>query len=97
LIDEIVRERRMLAEALEAEVDAYVAQFGASETSAAIAWSCATAITSVREQHVHTGRRAAARRAAAAVGCSAGSTLNRNGVRLGAMAAVAKLARANRQ
>ncbi|HUK71290.1 MAG TPA: IS256 family transposase, partial [Streptosporangiaceae bacterium] len=31
LIDEIVREgaRRMLAEALQAEVDAYIAQFGA--------------------------------------------------------------------
>ena len=49
LIDEIVREgaRRMLAAALEAEVDAYIAAVRAtSATSAAAGWWCATAPTS---------------------------------------------------
>ena len=49
LIDELVREgaRRMLAEALQAEVDAYIAQFtSASATSTAAGWWCATAPTS---------------------------------------------------
>ena len=44
-LDEIVLEgaRRMLAAALEAEVDAYVAAWQASSTSAAGAWWSATA------------------------------------------------------
>ena len=45
LIDEIVREgaRRMLAEALQAEVDAYIARFAASGMRTAAGWWCATA------------------------------------------------------
>ena len=45
LIDEIVREgaRRMLAEALRAEVDAYIAAHAADRTRMADAWWCATA------------------------------------------------------
>ena len=49
LIDEIVREgaRRMLAEALQAEVDAYIAAHSPpSGTRTAAAWWSATAITS---------------------------------------------------
>jgi hypothetical protein len=48
LIDEIVREgaRRMLAEALQAEVDAYIAAHAASGTKAAAGWWSATAPTS---------------------------------------------------
>lgn len=48
LIDEIVREgaRRMLAEALRAEVDAYVAQFAGERDEHVHRSSCATAITS---------------------------------------------------
>ena len=47
LIDEIVREgaRRMLAEALQAEVDAYIARSPLSGTRTAAAWSSATAAT----------------------------------------------------
>jgi hypothetical protein len=47
LIDQIVREgaRRMLAEALQAEVDAYIAAYAASATSTATAWWCATVTT----------------------------------------------------
>jgi hypothetical protein len=47
LIDEIVREgaRRMLAEALHAQVDAYIAAF-AAEREGATAWWSATATTS---------------------------------------------------
>ena len=45
LIDEIVREgaRRMLAEALQAEVDAYIARFAADRDGRAGGWWCATA------------------------------------------------------
>jgi hypothetical protein len=48
LIDEIVREgaRRMLAEALRAEVDAYVASSRPSEARTAGAWWSATGTTS---------------------------------------------------
>jgi hypothetical protein len=48
LIDEIVREgaRRMLAEALQAEVDAYIAAHAAERDGTAAAWWSATAITS---------------------------------------------------
>ena len=49
LIDEIVREgaRRMLAEALQAEVDAYVAALAAErDETCAAAWWCGMAITS---------------------------------------------------
>jgi hypothetical protein len=48
LIDEIVREgaRRMLAEALRAEVDAYIAAFVGERTSKDGAWWCVTAATS---------------------------------------------------
>jgi hypothetical protein len=47
LIDEIVREgaRRMLAEALQAEVDAYIAAFAPSGTRTAAAWWSVTAAT----------------------------------------------------
>jgi hypothetical protein len=47
-IDEIVREgaRRMLAQALQAEVDAYIAAFAGSGMRAAAAWWCVMAITS---------------------------------------------------
>ena len=46
LIDEIVREgaRRMLAEALQAEVDDYIARFTAATRTVA-GWWCATAPT----------------------------------------------------
>jgi hypothetical protein len=49
LIDEIVREgaRRMLAEALQAEVDAYIAGSRTSVTSAGAGWWCATAAISL--------------------------------------------------
>jgi len=45
LIDEIVREgaRRMLAGALQAEADAYIARFAAERTRTAAAWWCGTA------------------------------------------------------
>ena len=48
LIDELVREgaRRMLAEALQAEVEDYIAALPPSATSTAIGWWCATARTS---------------------------------------------------
>jgi len=48
LIDEIVREgaRRMLAEALQAEVDAYIAAHAVERDGAAAAWWSATATTS---------------------------------------------------
>jgi hypothetical protein len=48
LIDEIVREgaRRMLAEALQAEVDGYIAAFTDERDQAAGVWWCATATTS---------------------------------------------------
>ena len=48
LIDEIVREgaRRMLAEALQAEVDAYIAAHAAERDRTAAGWWSATAITS---------------------------------------------------
>jgi hypothetical protein len=48
LIDEIVREgaRRMLAEALQAEVDAYIAQFVGERDQAGRRLVCATAATS---------------------------------------------------
>ena len=48
LIDEIVREgaRRMLAEALQAEVDAYIARFAAERDETATDWWSATATTS---------------------------------------------------
>ena len=48
LIDEIVREgaRRMLAEALQAEVDAYIAAHAAERDANGHAWSCGMAITS---------------------------------------------------
>ena len=51
LIDEIVREgaRRMLAEALQAEVDAYIAGSPRSSTSTVTGWWCATAIHQPRE------------------------------------------------
>jgi hypothetical protein len=44
VVDEIVRDgaRRMLAEALQAEVDAYIVHSRASATSAAAAWRCGT-------------------------------------------------------
>ena len=47
LIDEIVREgaRRMLAEALAAEVDAYIAQFTGERDENGRAWWCAMATT----------------------------------------------------
>jgi hypothetical protein len=47
LIDEIVREgaRRMLAEALQAEVDAYIAAFAAERDEMAAAWRSGTAVT----------------------------------------------------
>jgi hypothetical protein len=47
LIDEIVRvgARRMLAEALQAEVDAYIAAFAGERTNAAAGWWCVIAIT----------------------------------------------------
>jgi hypothetical protein len=49
LIDQIVRDgaRRMLAEALQAEVEAYIARFTASATTTAAGWSCATDPTSL--------------------------------------------------
>jgi hypothetical protein len=45
LIDELVREgaRRMLAEALQAEVDDYIARFTAEPTRTVAGWWCATA------------------------------------------------------
>ena len=48
VIDEIVREgaRRMLAEALQAEVDAYIAQFLDERDERGADWWCATAPTS---------------------------------------------------
>ena len=48
LIDEIVREgaRRMLAEALQAEVDAYIAAHAAERDGNGRRWSSAMAITS---------------------------------------------------
>jgi hypothetical protein len=48
LIDEIVRDgaRRMLAEALQAEVDAYIAALAAERMRMAVAWWCGMAITS---------------------------------------------------
>ena len=47
LIDEIVREgaRRMLAQALQAEVDAYIAALPGSGTRTAGVWWSATALT----------------------------------------------------
>ena len=47
LIDEIVREgaRRMLAEALQAEVDAYIARFVDERDERVGGWWCATAAT----------------------------------------------------
>ncbi len=49
LIDEIVRQgvRRMLAEALRAEVGAYVAQFADQRDGAVVVWWCVTARTSL--------------------------------------------------
>nr|BFE80388.1 hypothetical protein GCM10020093_029890 [Planobispora longispora] len=47
LIDQLVREgaRRMLAAALQAEVDAYISAFADERDEAAAAWWCATAPT----------------------------------------------------
>lgn len=49
LIDEIVRDgaRRMLAAALQAEVEDYIAQFSDSATRPVGGWWCATAATSL--------------------------------------------------
>ena len=49
LIDQIVREgaRRMLAEALRAEVDAYIAAFADERDEHGHRWACATATTSL--------------------------------------------------
>ena len=48
MIDDLVREgaRRMLAQALQAEVDAYIAAFATSGTRTGAGWWCATARTS---------------------------------------------------